>query len=83
MEARTGARADRRDETAGGMISGAGGGNEVAGGMIAGAGRGEGVAHKGRMRRVKLGRGGAVPMCQWHVGYWGLRIGEFEHAARL
>ena len=44
--------------------------------MIAEAGRGEGVAHKGRIKRVKLGRGCAVPMCKWHVGYWGLRIGE-------
>ena len=43
--------------------------------MIAEAGSGEGVANNGRIRRVKLGRGCAVPMCKWHVGYWGLRIG--------
>ena len=30
--------------------------------MIAGAGRGEGAARKGRIRRVKLGRGCAVPI---------------------
>ena len=41
--------------------------------MIAEAG--EGFAHKGRIRRVKLGRGCAAPMCIWHVGYWGFRIG--------
>ena len=38
--------------------------DEVAGeGPVRRAGRGEGPAHKGRIRRVKLGRGCAVPMC--------------------
>ena len=42
-------------------------------GMIAEAG--EGFAHKGRIRRVELGRGCAAPMCIWHVGYWEFQIG--------
>ena len=41
--------------------------------MIAEAGGG--FAHKGRIRRVKLWRGCAVPMCIWYAGYWGFRIG--------
>ena len=36
--------------------------------MTAEAGSGEGVAREGRIRRVKLGRGCAVPMCNGMSG---------------
>ena len=48
--------------------------------MIAEAGSGEGVAHKGRMRRVKLGRGCAVPMCKIN-GMLGTRDFEYGNNA--